>query len=368
MDFGVPKEVRPLEYRVGLTPAAVDALVKAGHQVFVERSAGLSANFRDRDYQAVGAQIVYSPSEAYGRADVVIKVARPTREEYVRFRSGQTILSFLHLAVASPDLLEALQKKGITAIAYETIEADDATLPVLLPTSEVAGRMAPVIAGQLLESVEGGRGILLSGIPGTPPAAVVILGAGVLGTNAARAFHGLGAEVTVLDQDMRALQRIDALFAGHVATMVANPYNIAKAVSFADVLVGAVAVPGERAPILVTRAMVRSMRSRAVIIDFSIDSGGCVETSRPTNHVNPSYIEEGVIHYCVPNVPARVARTASYALANAVLPYLLEIGKRGVSGALRAIPELRRGVNVLRGRLAHPRVAAALGRRAEVSL
>ncbi len=368
MNFGVPKEVRPLEYRVGLTPAAVDALVRAGHQVFVERAAGVSAGFHDRDYQAVGGQIVYSPAEAYGRADVVVKVARPTADEYVHFRHGQAILSFLHLAVASPDLLEALQEYEITAIAYETIQADDGTLPVLLPTSEVAGRMAPIIAGQLLESIEGGRGILLSGIPGTPPAAVVILGAGVLGTNAARAFHGLGAQVTVLDKDMRALQRIDAMFGGQVATMLANPYNIAKAVSFADVLVGAVAVPGERAPILVTRQMVRSMRPRAVIIDFSIDSGGCVETSRPTNHVDPSYIEEGVIHYCVPNVPARVARTASYALSNALLPYLLEIGQRGVAGAVRAIPDLRRGVNVLRGMLAHPGVAAALGREVEVSL
>lgn len=368
MNFGVPKEVRPLEYRVGLTPAGVDALAKAGHQVFVERNAGLSAGFRDRDYQAVGGNIVYSASEAYGRADVVVKVTRPTEDEYRWFRSGQMIMAFMHVAVASPDLMQAFQDQEITVVAYETIERGDGMLPVLLPTSEVAGRMAPLIAGQLLESVDGGRGILLSGIPGVPPAAVVILGAGVLGANAARTFLGMGAEVTVLDKDLQALQQLDRELQGHVGTMLANPYNIAKAVSFADVLVGAVAVPGERAPVLVSRSMVRSMEPRAVIIDFSIDMGGCIETSRPTSHIDPSYVEEGVLHYCVPNVPARVARTASYALSNAILPYLLDIGQQGVNLALRTNEGLRRGVNVFEGRLAHPGVAAALGREVEVEV
>lgn len=368
MNFGVPREVRPYEYRVGLSPATVDALVKADHQVFVERAAGVGAGFPDDAYQEVGAHIVYSPAEAYGRADVVCKVARPTEDEYPHFRAGQTILSFLHLAVASPDLQEALRENEITAIAYETIQADDEGLPVLRTTSEVAGRLSPIIAGQLMESTEGGRGLLLSGIPGTPPAAVVILGAGVLGTNAARAFHGLGAEVTILDIDMQALQRIDDQFGGRISTMIANPYNIAKVVAFADVLVGAVAVPGERAPILVTREMVRSMRPRAVLIDFSIDSGGCAETSRPTNHVNPSYVEEGVIHYCVPNTPARVARTASYALSNAMLPYLLDLGEHGVTETLQTNADLRRGVNTFNGKLAHRGVAAALGQAVEVTV
>lgn len=368
MDFGIPREVRPREFRVGLTPAAVHALVRAGHRVFVEKSAGAGAGFRDEQYEAVGARIVYTPAEAYGRAEVVVKVARPTQDEYTYFRNGQTILSFLHLAVASPDLLDALRENEITAIAYETIQADDSTLPVLLPTSEVAGRMAPVIAGQLLESIDGGRGILLSGIPGTPPAAVVILGAGVLGFNAARAFRGMGADVTVLDRDLHALQRVEYMCDGGVATMIANPYNIAKASAFADVLVSAVAIPGERAPILVTREMVRKMRRRAVIIDFAIDSGGSIETSRPTNHVSPWYVEEGIIHYCVPNAPARVARTASYALANAVLPYLLDIGEQSVEGTVRRRSDFRRGVNVWTGRLAHPGVAAALGQKVEVEL
>jgi alanine dehydrogenase len=368
MNFGIPKEIRPLEYRVGLTPASVDALVRAGHQVFVERGAGLSAGFRDRDYQSVGGDVVYSASEIYGRADAVVKVARPTKTEYQYFRQGQLLLAFLHAAVASPDLLQALRESDVTALGYETIEDATGKLPVLLPTSEVAGRMAPFIAGQLLESVDGGRGILLSGIPGVPPAAVVVLGAGVVGTNAARSFIGVGAEVTVMDDSLPALQRLDRVLEGRAATMLATPYNLAKAVAFADVLVGAVAVPGQRAPVVVTRSMVHSMRERAVIMDFSIDMGGCVETSRPTSHIDPAYIEEGVIHYCVPNVPARVARTASYALANAILPYLLEIGRQGVNVTLRRNGDLRRGVNTYEGRLAHAGLAAALGLELEVEL
>jgi alanine dehydrogenase len=365
MNFGVPREVRPREYRVGLTPATVDALVKEGHEIFVEREAGSGAGFNDDAYRDVGGQIVYSAKEAYKRADVVVKVARPTSDEYDNFRTGQTLLSFLQLAVASSDLLQAFEKWQLTTIGYETIQNEQGSLPVLLPTSEVAGRMAPIVAGQLLESIGGGRGILLSGIPGVPAAAVVVLGAGILGINAARAFYGLGANVTVLDKNLQTLQRIDESFGGHVATMIANPYNIAKAVSFADVLIGAASMPGERAPLLVTRPMVQSMRPRAVIIDYAIDSGGCVETSHPTNHVNPSYVEEGIIHYCVPNVPALVARTASYALANATLPYLLLMGQLGVEGALARCPELRRGVNTQNGKLVHPTLATVIGKEVE---
>jgi len=368
MNFGIPKEVRPYEFRVGMTPAAVDALVRAGHQVFVEHDAGAAAGFHDEVYRKVGAQIVYSHHEAYGRADVVVKVARPTSEEYSDFRKGQTIISFLNLAVASPDLLEALQEKKITAIGMETIEKDDGTLPVLLPTSEVAGRMAPVIAGQLLQNIHGGRGILLSGIPGIPPAAVVILGAGILGTNAARAFYNLGAEVTILDKNIQALQRIDTLFQGKVATMLANPFNVAKALSFADVVIGAVAVPGGRAPVLITREHLKTMRKRSVFIDFSIDSGGSAETSRPTTLKSPYFTEENVIHYCVPNVPAMVARTASYAIANSLLPYLLLISEKDVEKAIKEERSLARGVNVFKGKLAHPNVARALGKKPEVEL
>jgi len=350
---------------VGLTPAAVDALVKAGHQVFIEREAGSGAGFEDEAYRRVGGQIVYTASEAYRRADTVVKAARPINEEYTHFRTGQTLFSFLQLAVASADLLEAFQTRRTTAIAYETIQTDDGRLPVLLPTSEVAGRMAPIIAGQMLQSTGGGRGILLSGIPGVAPATVVIIGAGIVGRNAARAFHGLGADITILDKDLHALQEADNIFPGRIATLVATPYNIAKAVAFADVIVGASAVPGERAPILVTREMVKTMRPRTAIIDFAIDSGGCVETSHPTNHVNPTFVEEGVIHYCVPNVPALVGRTASYALSNAVLPYLLRIGRMGLDSALDGCAELQRGVNTWDGRLVHPAIAAALGKELE---
>lgn len=346
MDFGVPKEVRESEQRVGLTPAGVYALVHAGHRVYIQHDAGSAAGFGDDDYRNVGAEISYSAEEAYGRAEVIAKVTRLTAKEYSYLHPGQTLLTFLHLAAAARDHIETLQRCQITAIAYELIRADDGSLPVLLPTSQVAGRMAPTIAGQLLTSMTGGRGILLSGIPGVPPAAVVIIGAGVLGTSAARAFLGIGAQVTVLDNQYTKLEAIDSVFEGHITTLLSTRYNLDRVLRFADVVVGAVLVPGQRAPILLTRKMMRTMRPRAVFIDYSIDEGGCAETSRPTTHRDPTFVEEGVIHYCVPNVPARVARTASHALTNAALPHLLEIGARGVEGALEADATLRRGVQV----------------------
>jgi alanine dehydrogenase len=358
MEFGVPSEVRSKEYRVGLTPAGVDSLTKAGHTVYVEQGAGAGAGFDDEDYRVVGARLVYSAEEAWRRPQVVVKVTRPTATEHAYFQ-GQTILAFLHLAVSSPDLLAALRERRMTAIAYEMIQADDGTFPVLHATSEVAGRLAPIIAGSLLETMTwrapdenpDGRGILLGGVPGVPPANVVILGAGVTGRNAARAFLGIGAQVTVLDSDISRLTGLDDWLQGRAVTMLATPYNIGKAVTFADVLIGAVYVVGHRAPVLVSRDMVRAMRPRAVIIDFSIDQGGCVETSRPTTHRDPTFIAEGVIHYCVPNVPARVARTASYALTNALLPYLTDIGALGIDTALHTRHALRQGLNVYRGAL-----------------
>jgi alanine dehydrogenase len=348
---------------VGLTPAGVDTLAKAGHTVYVERGAGAGAGFDDEEYRAVGARLVYSAEEAWRRPQVVVKVTRPVASEHGFFQ-GQTILAFLHLAVSSPDLLASLRERHMTAIAYEMIQAEDGTFPVLHSTSEVAGRMAPIIAGSLLETMTcggpddkpEGRGILLGGVPGVPPANVVILGAGVIGRNAARAFLGMGAQVTVLDSDIRRLNHLDDGLHGRAVTMLATPFNIDKAVAFADVLIGAVYVAGRRAPVLVTREMVRAMRPRAVIIDFSIDQGGCVETSRPTTHRDPIFIAEGVIHYCVPNVPARVARTASYALTNALLPYLSDIGALGIDAAIQARHALRQGLNVYRGVL--PEIAS----------
>ncbi|MBI3943289.1 MAG: alanine dehydrogenase [Chloroflexi bacterium] len=368
MELGIPKEVRQLESRVGLTPAGVDALTKNGHTVWVEGTAGTAAGFKDETYETVGARIAYSPEELYGRSEVVIKVARPTAGEHKHFRPDQVLLSFLNLAVASPDLLEALRHKRITAIGYETIRTGAGILPVLTSSSEVAGRMAAVIAGQMLTSPAGGRGMLLSGVPGVPPAAVVIIGAGVVGTNAVRGFLGLGAQVTILDSNPERLRRLDEICGSRVATMMASPYNIEKVVSFADVLILSVLIPGGRAPILLTRAMVQRMKPGSVIIDYAIDQGGASETSRPTTLHDPIYEEEGVLHYCVPNMPALVARTASHALTNAALPYILILANQGAEKAIRTQPDLARGVNTYQGRLAHPDVAAALGLTPEVNI
>jgi alanine dehydrogenase len=365
MNFGVPKEVREMENRVGLTPAGVHTLVESGHTVYVERSAGAGAGFTEENYRNVGATIVYSAEEAYGRADVVTKVTRLAASEYQFLRPGQTVMAFTHLAVASRDLLDAMRNSQITAIAYEMIQNDDGALPVLLPSSEIAGRLAPVIASEALASTRGGRGILLSGVPGVPPAAVVIIGAGVIGSSAARAFLGMGAQVTVLDKDFGKLQKMDESFGGCVTTLVATAYNLNRVIEFADVLVGAVLVPGQRSPIIVTREMVKRMRTRAVIIDFSIDQGGCFETSRPTTHRDPTFVAEGVIHYCVPTVLARVARTASHAIVNVSIPFLLDIGARGVDAAIRANPALARGVNVWHGKLVNSQVARELGSQVE---
>lgn len=352
MNFGVPKEVREFEQRVGLTPAGAYALSQAGHTVFVERDAGAAASFDDNEYRAVGAQVVYSADEVWGRADVIAKVSRLTEREYPLLHSELTVLSFLHFAVASRDLADALHKSQVTAIAYEAIQMDDGTLPVLTPTSQVAGRLAPLIAGQLLESSRGGRGILLSGITGVPPAAVVILGAGTLGSNALRAFVGMGSQVTILDTRYDRLEPLCEQFNGRVTTLLSTAYNLQRVLKFADVVIGAVLVPGQRAPVLITREMLRTMRRRAVFIDYAIDQGGCAETSRPSTHDNPTYMVENVIHYCVPNVTARIARTASHALTNAALPYLIEIGARGWAEAIEADTALQRGVQVLNGMVA----------------
>lgn len=361
MNYGVPKEVRDLEYRVGLTPAGVHALVDAGHTVYVQQGLGAGAGFSDENYRSEGATVVYSAEEAYGRADVVAKVTRLTSEEYSLLRKGQTILSFMHLAVASRDLLDALRDYSVTAIAYEMIQTQDGSLPVLHTSSDVAGRLAPLIAGEFISSTRGGRGILLSGVPGVPSAAIVILGAGILGTSATRAFLGLGAQVTVLDRDPAKLQRIDEVFRGAATTLFATTYNIKRVVEFADVLVGSVLLPGQRAPVMVTREMVKRMRPRSLIMDFSIDQGGCVETSRPTTHRDPTYIEEGVIHFCVPNILAQVARTASHALLNASLPYLYDLGLYGVDEAIRRDPSLARGVNVWHGKLVNADLERQMG-------
>jgi alanine dehydrogenase len=366
MEFGIPKEVRDRqsEARVGLTPAGVRGLIRAGHTVYVERKAGMGAGFHDEEYIQQGAQIVYSAAEVYGRSDVVIKVARPTQKEHKLFRPGQIIFSFLHLQVASPDLYEALHEREITAIAYEMIRDEAGLFPILLPMSAVAGRLAPIIAGQLLMNINGGRGTLLSGIPGVTRGSVVVVGAGVLGKNAVRAFLGIGAQVIVMDSDLTKLECIDDLTKGRVTTMLATQHNLDRISEFSDVLIGAIQKPGRRAERIISREMVRRMRPGSVILDFSIDDGGCTETSRPTTLRDPVYVAEEVIHYCVPNTPAAVARTTSYGLTNALQPYLEALSKYGLMSLIKQMPGFADGINLYQGNLVHPEIANALGREA----
>jgi len=359
MNIGIPKERRDLEQRVGLTPYGVDLLTRAGHICYVETEAGLAAGFTDYHYERVGGHIVYSGEEVYGRSDLVLKAVRPTDEELDWFREGQIIAGFLHLAAARRGKVEAMLEQKITAIAYETIEEEDETLPVLRTMSEVAGRMAPQLAATFLQNSYGGRGVLLSGVPGIPAASVAILGAGVLGTNAARTFLGLGARVHVLDRDQEKLREIDEQFNGCATTMVSYPFNIARVARFVEVLVGAILVPGARVPVVVTRDMVQSMKKGAVILDFSIDQGGCVETSRPTTLRNPVYTEEGIVHFCVPNVPGAVPRTATHAFNNAIWPYIRRIARSGLEEAIKEMPSLIPGIVMREGEIVNESLAAA---------
>jgi alanine dehydrogenase len=363
MEFGVPREVRTLqsEMRVGLTPAGVKSLVRDGHTVYVEKGAGMGSGFSDDVFREHGANIVYSAAEVYGRSDTVVKVARPMEQEHKLFRAGQTIFSFLHLQVASRDLFEALQEKEITAVAMETILDKDGRAPVLIPMSEVAGRLAPIVAGQLLMRTNGGRGTLLSGIPGVPRGAVAILGAGVLGTHATQAFLGLGAQVIVLDNRIQRLEDLDLQFGSRITTLLATVDNLERISGFVDVLVGAIHEPGRRADQVITREMVRRMRPGSVILDFSINDGGCVETSRPTTLNDPVFVVDEVIHYCVPNLPAAVSRTTSYGLTNALIPYLQDLGKHGIIGLIEKDRGFAQGVHMYQGNLAHPGVAHDLG-------
>jgi alanine dehydrogenase len=352
MNIGIPKERRPFEFRVGLSPAGVEALIQNGHNVHVEHEAGVGAGFSDLEYEQAGAKVVYSTEEIFGRTDLMLKIGRPTDEEMDMLQPGSIICGLLHLASTRQVKIDLLLHNKITAIAYEQIKEADGSLPVLRPFSQIGGAMAAQVAARLLRSDNGGRGILLGGIPGVPPAEVVILGAGTAGTYAARSFIGLGAHVTVLDKDINALQRVSQC-SGNIATLPSNDRNIRKACEYADVLVGAVLVPGERAPILVSREIVKKMKKRSVIIDISIDQGGCIETSRPTSHDHPTFVEEGVIHYCVPNMPGVVARTATQGFVNAAIPYILDIANLGVDKAVEKNPAIGHAVNTHQGELRH---------------
>ena len=352
MNIGIPKERRPFEFRVGLPPAGVEILTRSGHTVFVEHDAGVSAGFKDREYEKAGARIVYSPEEAYGRADLLLKLARPMQEELEWLRPGSILAGLLHLVSAREDKIKLMLENKITSIAYEQIEEEDGTTPVKKPLAQIGGRMTAQIAAHFMQNFKGGKGILLGGLPGVPSAEVVIIGAGEAGTAATKAFLGIGAQVTVLDMDMRALQKIDERFPAAI-TMVATPKNIARTCAYADVVVGAVLMPGERAPIVVSREVVQSMKPRSLIIDMSIDEGGCVETSRPTTHEKCTYIEEDIIHYCVPNIPAAVARTATHAFVNAAMPYIVEIASKGFETAIQENPAIEKAVCTHNGKMVH---------------
>ncbi len=351
MNIGIPRERRPFEFRVGLSPAGAEMLTQNGHTVFVEHEAGAGAGFSDASYQDAGAKLVYSSEEALGRADLVIKVARPLQEEIDMLRPGSMLAGFLHLASARMDKIEGLLQKKITAIAFEQIQAPDGSLPVLRPFSQIGGAMAAQIAARLLQNNWGGKGILLGGVPGVAPAEVVVIGAGVVGTYATQTFVGMGAHVTVLDRDLAALQRLWDRFSC-ITTLISTRRNIERCVAFADVLVGAVLVPAERAPVLVTRKMVQTMKPRSVIMDISIDEGGCVETSRPTTHEHPVYVEEGILHYCVPNMPGTVARTATHAFVNSAMPYIMDIATNGLEAVLNN-PSIEAAVNMYDGEARH---------------
>lgn len=359
MNVGVPKETKPYENRVAMTPSGVVALVRAGHQVFVERDAGKGSGFDDVDYTGAGARILPGPADVFATADLVMKVKEPLEPEYALFRPGQILFTYLHLA-PEPELTRALMAKKVIAIAYETVQLPDRSLPLLTPMSEVAGRMSVQIGAHFLEKAYGGRGVLLGGVPGVAPAGVVIVGGGVVGTYAAKVAVGMGANVTIFDVSAERLRYLDDLFGGRLNTRMSNEYDLAEAVSDADLLVGAVLIPGARAPKLVTTAMVQRMKPGSVIVDVAIDQGGSIETvDRVTTHANPVYEKFGVLHYSVANMPGAVPRTSTYALTNVTLPFALQLANKGWRQALIDNPVLARGANVVDGHVTYQAVAQA---------
>jgi alanine dehydrogenase len=360
MRVGVPKEVKVHEYRVGLVPASVRELTARGHAVAVETGAGAAIGFPDAAYRAAGATIAADAAEIFSTAELVVKVKEPQPQEWARLRAGQVLFTYLHLA---PDRAQTqgLMASGATAIAYETVTDAQGGLPLLAPMSEVAGRMAVQVGARCLEKEQGGAGILLSGVPGVPGARVAVIGGGVVGSNAARIAYGMRARVTVLDKSARVMDALDREFNGMVDTLFATYDSIEESVLEADLVIGAVLVPGAAAPKLVTRDMIRGMRPGSVVVDVAIDQGGCFETSRPTDHANPTYVEDGVVHYCVTNMPGAVARTSAVALNNATLPFTLQLADKGWKRACAENPHLAAGVNVHAGRVTYPAVAEALG-------
>ncbi|WP_026342203.1 alanine dehydrogenase [Paenibacillus fonticola] len=360
MIVGVPKERKNNEHRVGMTPASVLSYVQAGHEVWIETGAGLSVGFSDEDYSSVGGKIVPTAAEAWS-AEMVVKVKEPAQEEFAYLHEGLILFAYLHLA-PEPSLTKELAERGVTAIAYETIQLDNGALPLLSPMSEVAGRMAIQIGSHFLEKSNGGKGVLLSGVPGVEPGKVTIIGGGMVGVNAAKVALGLGADVRIIDLNLDRLRQLDDLFQGRVKTLVSNPFTIADSVKQADLLIGAVLIPGARTPRLVSEEMVQTMAPGSVIVDVAVDQGGSIETiDRITTHDQPTYVKHGVIHYAVANMPGAVARTSTLALTNVTTPYGLQIANKGYAQAALDNPALAKGINVLNGHVAYQAVADAQG-------
>jgi alanine dehydrogenase len=360
MIIGVPKEIKNNENRVAITPAGVMSFVQAGHTVLVEKDAGIGSGFTNEDYASAGAQIIEQAQDVWTNADMIMKVKEPLPSEYDYFRPGLILFTYLHLA-AEPELTQALKEKGVIAIAYETVQVGR-TLPLLTPMSEVAGRMAAQIGAQFLEKPYGGKGILLGGVPGVSRGKVTIIGGGTVGTNAAKVAVGLGADVTIIDLNADRLRELDDIFGHQITTLMSNPMNIAQAVAEADLVIGAVLIPGAKAPKLVTEDMVKAMKPGSVIVDVAIDQGGIVETSdHVTTHDNPTYVKHGVVHYAVANMPGAVPRTSTLALTNVTLPYALQIANKGVHQAIADNHALKLGVNVANGEITYEAVARDLG-------
>ena len=360
MIIGVPKEVKNRENRVAIVPGGVKQLVAAGHKVFIEKNAGVGAGIPDEKFKAAGAEIVDTAAKVWGMAEMIIKVKEPIAQEYGLMREGQILYTYLHLA-AVPDLAKALVERKVSAIAYETIELEDRSLPLLTPMSEVAGRMAVQVGAQLLQKHSGGKGLLLGGVPGVKRGLVSIIGGGVVGVNSAKMAIGLGARVTILDVSARRLAYLDDIFGNLVTTMMSNPENIAEAVAESDLVIGGVLITGAKAPRLVTREMVRSMERDSAIVDVAIDQGGCVETIRATTHDDPVYRDENVLHYGVTNIPGDVPKTSTYALTNVTIKYALDIAQHGFKDALKHSLPLRKGLNAYQGKITHKAVSDALG-------
>jgi len=357
MIVGVPKEIKDNEYRVAMTPGGVRQLVESGHKVRVETAAGEGSGFSDEEYKRVGATIVPNAAEAWG-ANMVVKVKEPMPDEFRYLRSDLLLFTYLHLA-ADEKLTRELAKSGVAAIAYETVELPSGSLPLLTPMSEVAGRMAVQVAAHYLEKMNGGRGKLLGGVPGVRPADVAIIGGGVAGTNAAQMALGMGAHTVILDIDLDRLRYLGEVLHGHFTTISSNPLNVAEAVKRADVVIGSVLIKGAKAPTLVTREMIGTMKRGSVVIDIAVDQGGCIQTTHATTHSDPVFLVDGVLHYCVANMPGAVPRTSTYALSNATLPYALKLANRGATDAIRSDPALAKGVNTFAGKITYPAVAQA---------